>query len=340
MAKSTASGGAPTNYDLRTQAGAHAAMQALSTHLLAVGLTSNTFTGRYDVAGSSSQMPTVLGNASPWMAFDFSDAAQATYPITVAFRFLYQSSFSSAAATAAYRPQFRVSEGVASGTGDPLGRYVLYDSNAVGGSPSASGDSFKFYVQTSKGDFVRYSGDALTLIVAANGASNPSNGGGPCSLFDLHIERMRDATTGAVQAGFAGLTQPPRLGNSGGHYPVMTADAGQSAERLPLCFVNLSTPLTPIIYNSHLRAGGANCLLDGTTAVVAPIYYRDANGHFSALKKLFTVPTASIPDTLATYTLDFSGGETLYLAHRPGGSNGLDAVASYSGETTLLYEWE
>lgn len=118
MAISTTAGN-PVQYNMRTAEGAHAAMLALHAHLLKVGLSRTTTGTDYDVDGTSSQIPTTRFGTSAWLAYNFTDAAQSTFPITVWFRVVLGQSGVQNVGYESYIFQYRISEGQSSGT--PLG---------------------------------------------------------------------------------------------------------------------------------------------------------------------------------------------------------------------------
>lgn len=310
------------NYDVATAAGAHAIMQAIHTYMVGVGLTKANWTGTYDgdVTGTSAQAPTTNGGTSAWQAFNFSDSAQATYPITVWFRLIYGNFVNSGTGLYRYVVQVRVSEGV-DGSGNALGRVVNRTPSTYGYS---SGVDYAITFNTSAGDFARYDGDSLTFILGNSGV-HQTNDGIRWGAVELHLERRYDVVTDLVGAGFSGL-----IAEHVGTSALLGNNRGQAASAM-FTTLDASTSLTSQTHAN--RPGGATLTdYDNTAAVVTPIYCYDPNQRVATYRKMFTIPQAMVTNG-AVITLNFSGSEKKYLAFK---STGTSLTATYA----ILFEWE
>lgn len=309
---------------------AHSVMVELNARLTAVGLTRATFTGSYDPAGSSSQMPSVAG-VSAWMAFNFTDSLQSSYPVTVWFAMQYRNAMDTSALT--YMPQFRISEGV-DGSGNALGRVHEFIHTGLAYTPNAT---YRYFVYGSLGSFVRYSGDALTLLLYANGYRATSIV--PCfSMLELHIERTYSVSTGNAEAGFVALAQgmpasPTSTSYLNAGWP--TAGGTLAGAVLPTAFSDIyaSSPLQ-VTFTNHARAGGNFLKLESTVPIVMPVYYHDSAGKVNTFKKMFTIQAPSITNC-SPVTLDFSGAEVKYLPYHTSNK----AMLNTDG-LAFLFEWE
>lgn len=308
-----------------------------------IGLTPASFTGAYDPDGSDTQMSTTLDAQSAWMAFNFTDAAQATNPITVWFSFIRRQAHTNN--ILGFLPCFRISEGV-DGSGNPLGRYLQNIPSSVNYVNNQTSDTYALRLRTSSGDFFRYAGDSLTVLVGAvgfytihDGHTAPDAG----SIFELHIERMRSAVDGSVQPGFVGLVQPIRQApsaNFSSFFPAGTNCLYRSyIPSTPLCFANINNLTTPVGVGHQSRAGAIVGESDYSTPVVAPIYYADATGRLNTMQRLFTIPRASLTN-LTTIALDFTGSEETYLTYWTGASGVYTGDLGQTSALALLIEWE
>lgn len=323
--------GAPYNYSLDSQAGAHAFMQALNTRLLAVGLIRATTGSDYDVNGAATQMPTTALATSAWMAYDFTDAVQSTFPITVWFRMVYGYTCSTASTSLRYVVQYRVSEGQSSGAalGADLQCYTGVGTTAAGGA--AYGTTYA----NSIGDFVRYDGNSLTVIMGANGITAAYNSHNS-SLLELHIERRYSVSTGLVGRGFTGWVPACDPGVSS---PAQYAAGGYSFAG----GTNPSLRTTPYVSSNeganifyteaYMRSTSTALLTSSGAALAAPVLFMDPAHRPTPAMKLFTVPIASFTQGIV-YTMDFLGDERPYLIYRPYSTSLKASVLAYA------IEWE
>ena len=342
----------PAGYALNTNAGGHAFMVDVDTMLVAAGLSRATFTGSYDPAGASSQLSYTLGSHSPWLAYNFSDADQATYPITVWVSVKCVLAGNAAGigyGNAVHTPCFRVSEGV-DGSGTALGRVVenivVSDGSVTNSSPPD--ECVMLRSAFSAGSFCRYDADTLTLIFGANGmrmgGSNSGYQAGPYSALELHIERRRSPIDGAVQSGYAGMVQPLRSGPGpmfSSRMPGSIADS--TITNTPVVFVRLESSPPFVSVGNHSRSGGVATTSDVGTPIVAPIYYQSSDGHPASLARMFTIPLVSGASTGQIMSLDFSGTLRPYLYHAlPGSYVSSTAPPLYHQSPALgfLFEWE
>jgi len=318
------------NYDLSTASGAHDFFVALDGHLTAVGLTQGTTGADYNVAGTSSQMPTVALSTSPWLVYDFTDTANATHPITVWFRMVYGYTTSSDSSVLRYVLQYRVSEGQSSGTA--LGNDLqCYDGIA---SPVDSGNSYSTSYTGALGDFVRYDGNSLTVIMGAGGVYSNYNSH-RTSLCEMHIERRYTVATGLVGAGFTGfvppsavnVSSPPQYATGGYSFP---GSANPNAKATP--YVSSGAP-NVFFASAETRPTTTPLLVAAGAAVVAPVFFMDPAHRPTPAMKMFTVPLASFTQGSVT-TMDFSGVSKPYLIYQPYSTN------IKSGPLAFAIEWE
>lgn len=341
----------PTNYTHQTRAGGHAIMVAVDTMLKALGLTPVAFTGAYDPAGANTQLPDTSGGQSAWMAYDFSDTAQATHPITLSVALRYQRAGNSAGVSYGnhvYLPCFCVSEGVDS-VGAPLGRYVQNIPRDAGGVMNTSYTDDCFRIRASVGDFGRYTGDSLTFFFGTNGMSFPGStlySSAISSAFELHIERRRSAVDGTIQSGFTGLVQPVRPAPSGsfaGYFPAgANAFLSSYVPSTPLTFARLDSSPGYLTVSGAMRSGGGLVLNDAGAPIVAPVFYRDADGKPTSMRGMFTIPVVAGATDGEILSLDFSGALKPYLYRTfPGSYFTAGSPAEY-GHPPLaaLFEWE
>lgn len=335
----------PINYDTREQAGAHAMMVAIHDYLIAVGLTLETVTGMYDVEGSDTQNPMTIFDVSPWLHFSFTDEHQGDHPITVSFamRRLPHSNNTPGYARAVFLPVFRVSEGVDLSTGDPLGRYVecmtyfnqLHNNNNT--------DIYRYYPRDSKGDFARYTGDSLTLIMVADGARVDVSGYPSSSMVELHIERVYSASTGHVQSGFAGIVQPTRAAVESsfmyGFWP-STAGANNNHSSTPTCFADINGGISKTTIANIGRAGGGFLTHRNGTPIVAPVYYKDDGGNPNTFRRLFTISKGAIAGNVTPIALDFTGTEKPYLPYFTQAGLTFNGDGLMNPPLAFLFEWE
>lgn len=323
--------GAPYNYSLDTQAGAHAFMQALNTRLLAVGLSRATTGTDYDVNGAATQMPTTALATSAWMAYDFTDSAQSTFPITVWFRMVYGYTCSTASTSLRYVVQYRITEGQTSGVAAGADLQCYTGVSATAGGATAYNTGYTGSI----GDFVRYDGNSLTVIMGANGIVVAYNSHAS-SLLELHIERRYSVSTGLVGRGFTGwvpvcdpAVSSPTQYTVGGY-----SFAGSTSP------VNRATPYvssgvsTNLFYTEAYARSTSTALLNSSgAALAAPVMFMDPTHRPTPAMKLFTVPLASFTQG-NVYTMDFLGDERPYLVYRPYSTSICASVLAYA------IEWE
>ena len=338
-----------TQYNHQTAGPAHDIMVAVDDMLQSAGMTPAVFTGSYDPTGSSSQMVASSGVVSPWMAYNFPDAAQSTHPITVWVALEYQRAGNSASVgdgNYAFLPCFRISEGV-DGSGTPLGRVVENIPGDAGGVMNTANVDDCFRIRSSIGSFCRYADGALSFFFGVNGMKFSGSTYTPVSsAFDLHIERRRSAADGTIQSGYVALAQPIRLAPSSQfseYFPAGTNGLQPTqVVNTPLAFTRLdSSPLYTSVGN-HVRSGAGMVLNESTTPIVAPVFYRDADGKPTSFQKMFTIPLVTGATDGEIFTLDFSGTERPYL-YRTFPSTYFSAGSS-SGlahpPLAALFEWE
>ena len=312
MAVSTAPSG--TNYNMATAAGAHAFFLALHNHMVAVGLTQGTTGSDYNVAGTDAQMPTVVLSTSPWLVYDFTDAANATYPITVWFRMVYGYTISTDAGKLRYVLQYRVSEGQSGGValGDDLQCYT-----GIGSPAGGSSTSYNTTYSGSIGDFVRYDGNSLTVILGGGGISVSYNSHNS-SLCEFHLERRYTVSTGLVAAGFTGwLPYADPAVDSPTQYQANGIVYGGAVNPDTRATVYASSAVAHLLYTeAHIRPTTASLLVSAGAALAAPVYFMGASNVPTPAMKLFTVPLASFLQG-RVYTMDFTGVPKQYLIFRP-----------------------
>lgn len=293
-----------------TAAGIHVYMQALRAHLLAVGLEELPIPNAYDASenGSAEQVPidpSMSNQYSAWMHFAFTDDQQSAHPLVVSFSaargaFFRSSSSGGDFSDPRYLIRVRVSQGVGD-SGAALGASLTLNttgSTATGSTTSISNIS-------GLGDFVRYTGDSLTVFLALNGVTN---GSGIRSAVQLHLERTEGGGFAALgcTAGSSSATQTIHYALGGGVFSSLSLQA---------------------------RAGGLLGYYDSGAAVVAPIFAQTFMGRIMPLKRVFTVPDA-IAAAGSMLELDFSGEPRNYLLVGGG------SVSPYESGTAWLYEWE
>lgn len=173
---------------------AHAVMVALRSRLLEVGLEELDIPGSYDASeeGSSSQIPdgpitTSTNLYSERMHFAFTDSLQSQHPLVISFRmvlgpFFSVSSSGGFATNPRYMAEIRISKGV-DDDGSPLG--ATFISRLASASSNAS--SYALSNSSGSGDFVRYTGDSLTVFI---GLDQVTNTAGKRSLVQIHVERI------------------------------------------------------------------------------------------------------------------------------------------------------
>lgn len=323
----------PVNYQMRTKLGAHQFMLALHDHLTKVGL-ARTLTGDdYDVDGDETQLSdAAFGDVSNWLAYNFTDGAQSMYPITVWFRLVWAVPTTSASAPNApyFCPQYRISEGVSSGL--PLGaNFEMFSS----GPPNYSG-ALTTNFTGSLGDYVRYDGNSLTVLMAPYGiVSSYNNYRG--ALIDLHIERRYRPSDGAVGRGVIAWAQPgsPHLDAPPQYAAAFGAMWAATTNPLQRAMLTLSTAEgnNLFIRDPHTRCDEAILNNSGGSATVAPIVALDHEGSPTVFGKFFTAPANAFTN-LRTTQLDFTGELKTYLAYRPA------TCTVGASNFTFLIEWE
>lgn len=329
MAISTLS--SPVNYNMATQLGAHTAMLALHGHLSKIGL-SRVMTGDdYDLGGDETQISTTYLATTSWLAYNFTDAEQSNYPITVWFRIVRGRFGGNTAGSETYAFQYRVSEGVSAGA--PLGaNFETFDGIA---STPGGGTTYASSYSGSWGDYFRYDGNSLTIIMAANGWYNAYNSY-RSSLLEMHIERRYSILDGSVGRGFCGwfspggptIAPPPQWATGGISYG---GNANTTARAT--AYVSSSDTNNIFFTDAYSRPTTASLTTTGGAAVVMPVMFLDQNTKPTTAMKLFTAPLASFTH-LSVVTLDFSGEDKKYFVYRP--------VTSDIGASIFAYliEWE
>lgn len=288
----------------------HASMKSIRDYLASVGLTQLAVSGGYDVNGSSSQIPSVAPGTSAWMAFEFSDADQAEHPIVVVIRAVRWSNNS----VPVYSYQYGVADGIQDGS-TLLGRASLSSPPASGGLTATA---WNLRNDTNLGDFVRYSGDALTLLIANKYRSNN------VTVFHagivMHVERMR-RKDGSVENGWSCLLDKD-------NYVISASYSSLACEFTE----GVGTFTDPTLSN---RIAGARSAYDGGVPVVAPIYYvSEADQAALPLRKAFSIPAAVVTNG-GFIRLDFDGEEKPYLAFA-----GMRQYIAGSATYGVIFEWE
>lgn len=319
----------PVSYNLNTALGAHQAMLALHGHLMKVGLSRATTGTDYDVLGDETQIPTTLFDTSGWLAYNFTDAAQSDFPITVWFRIIRSYWAGSATGSQAWGFQVRVSEGQAGGA--PLGANLEIFDGVSNNNPS-NGNTYPQYFYGSQGDFVRYSENALTVLFGLGMWSNAFGYG--CALVELHIERRYSAVDGSVGRGFCGWFAPGGPGQTG--FP-MWAYSGATYPPDPglrgSCIVSSGDSTNIFMVDTWTRPTTPQLMLSAGAAVVMPVLFLDQDTRPVAAGKMFTAPYSAFTQRQAT-SLDFSGATKKYFPHRPQSGN------IRGSSFTYLFEWE
>ena len=319
----------PVSYNMNTQLGAHQAMLALHGHLSKVGLSRATTGSDYNVVGDETQIPTTLFATSGWLAYNFTDAAQGSFPLTVWFRIIRSYWGGSAVGSQAWGFQVRVSEGQSGGA--PLGANLENFDGVSNNAPGATGN----YPQTfagSDGDFVRYSGNALTVLFGLGMWSNVYGHGS--ALVELHIERRYSAVDGAVGRGFCGWFAPGGPGQTG--FPMWAysgvtydPDPGQRGSYI----VSSGDSANIFMVDTWVRPTTPQLVLSAGAAVVMPVLFLDQDTRPVAAGKMFTAPYSAFVQR-QPISLDFSGATKKYFPHRPR-SGGIRGTSF-----TYLFEWE
>lgn len=319
----------PINYNIVGALGAHNFMLALHAHMEKVGLSRVSTGADYNVAGDETQLTATDGAYSGWLAYNFTDPAQSAYPITIWIRLQYGWYGSQHTSSRTFCVQVRVSEGVSIG-GAPLGANLEAFCNNLTALAANNPPQFN----TSLGDYVRYSGDALTLIMGMNGFK-VGFGSARGSLIELHIERRYSVTTFEVQRGFSGWVQtppgcvaPPQW-VAGGISWSETAQIGGAVTS----YVSSTEAGHWFFTRAYERPTHALLRENAGAGVVAPIHTLDGLGRTTTFGKLFTAPKSLFPSG-GIFTLDFAGQERPYLACNP------SSTEMYSSLFCHLFEWE
>ena len=318
-------------YNMNTALGAHQAMLALHAHLTKVGLSRATTGADYNVAGDETQIPTTYPNVSNWLAYHFTDPAQSSFPITVWFRIVRGKWSGSTSSSEAYGFQSRISEGLFGGA--PLGA-VLENFDGVANNTGGGTSPYPSTYSNSNGDFIRYSGSALTILFGVyqwQHSFGPGN-----TLIEMHLERRYSVVDGAVGRGFCGWFSTGGPGQSG---MPMWASAGVSLSAHPqsrsLYFVSSSDVTNIFMADAYARCVASPLILTGGAAVVAPVPFLDQNARPTVASKLFTA-ARSVFTQRQPVTLDFSGTDKVYLPYNPGPNpNNV-----FPSSLTFLFEWE
>lgn len=273
----------------------HNAMGTISDYFAAVGLQPVVLASTYKLAGPTSQIPTSTSTpASPWLIWTFTDDYQDVLPIYVGIRCVVNRWGS----TQAWGFQLAVSDAIDEAGATFTGRTVTTADPVNTASTSSSimwGVSLNMQ---NKGDFVRYTGDSLSVLIGVDSRDN-----GNSQLFRpvtmMHVERMRDKS-GAVEPGFHAVADD---------YPY-PASSGST-----LAAVHSTEPGAVRRSNqAPCRAGAADGLYENGVPVVAPVFgWSSRTMGIVPLKRLFSVPTAPFPGGGSMLRLDFSGMEKPYL---------------------------
>lgn len=321
----------PVNYNLNTALGAHNLMLAIHSHMTKVGL-SRVMTGTdYNLAGDETQLSSTFGDTSGWLAYNFTDAAQSNYPLTIWFRIVRGQWLTSATSGALWGPQYRVTEGISGGA--PLGaNFENYDGvNGVGTSAA--------YVHTfsgSLGDFVRYDGNSLTVLIGLHGWYASYSGTPRTSIIELHMERRYSAINGELGGGWCGWFSP---GGPGQPPPPHWVTGGVNWASLndpktrPVTYVSSQNGANIFFRDGQARSTSPPLLTTGGAAVIAPVMFLDQASRPTLAAKVFTGPYSVLPNLSVTY-MDFTGVDKKYLAYRPQDNTMADGAISF------LFEWE
>lgn len=321
----------PVNYNMTTQLGAHQAMLALHAHMTKIGLTQATTGSDYNLAGDETQISTSLATPTGWLAYNFTDAPQSSYPITVWFRLVRGRFGGNTVGSETYCFQYRVSEGLSSGA--PLGAN-LETFDGLGSQPGGANTYAQTYT-TSMGDYFRYDGNSLTILMAVNGWNSGYNQY-RASLLEMHIERRYSIVDGSVGRGFCGwfaqggptISSPPQWVTGG----ISNAYSSDTKLRVT-AYVSSSDGNNIFFTDAYARPSTSVLISTGGSAVVAPVFFLDQDTKPTVAAKLFTAPYANFTQ-MQVVSLDFSGATKKYFAYRPITSNLANSVFTY------LIEWE
>ncbi|THJ36162.1 hypothetical protein E8K88_02540 [Lampropedia aestuarii] len=279
-----------------TQSVTHAAMKGMHDYLLAIGLSSFAHANRYDVDGDVSQAPPSSSNppwASKWMFYSFTDSLQSESPIFVGFRI--EKTFQiSAPATTFYTIGWAVCDRI-SDAGEPSGRAL-----STIASTSSTGLSHSTIYEDHAGDYLRYTGDSLTVSIGASFIRQTSAAGQvfykSCSFF--HVERQRK-NDGALSDGFAIVADLNAPGVAGTDVTVFATNSSDYSTSPTWAY----------------RSGGTAKKTSGLVPIVAPIYYPvSGTGEGAVFRRIFTVQLGH-SDIYSDVVLDFSGVDKLYLSY-------------------------
>lgn len=299
-------------------------MQALHGYMLEVGLDQVPLANGYDVEGDESQIPEAHNSASPWMAFAFSDPAQSTHPIYISFRIMCGSIGTTRTDTNYWRrfPQYRVSTDIDPDTGAASENVLL--SPGVGGSSYNYGNSFNN--SANKGDFIRYTGDALTILFGV-GAMRSSYLGDR-DLILLHVERQQQK-----DGSF-----------SGGPAIVM--------HRAPFTTYNSSEMIATIYWgvdgsglegskDTAKRVGDGLAYYRRGVASIAPIFYKSHDrDELLPFRYMFSAPFAPLHGQ-GLVTLNFEGAEKQYVrAFHEFGTDGAAQFRIGYIDQCALFSWD
>mgnify|MGYP001773919538 CR=1 FL=1 len=283
--------------DIETASGAHAMMVNLRSYLLAAGLTEVAITDGYDASetGSADQLVLNVSDYASWMVFTFSDEANQQFPIYVSFRVTRQAVGSSSNSYARYLIQSRVSTDINAETGAASANVAL---SSVTGNYSSS-SNYAYYNAPNLGDFIRYTGDALTVVFGA-GAATSQNLGKRDAIVYLHVERQ-------VQLDGTYTGGPAILINSNPFY-----SAGYGSSILNPAWSNGGDCLVSGRAFSE-RTGGVAALFTHGIPIVAPVFYKSASrDELVPFRYLFSIPAAPVLGA-GLIRLDFQGEEKQYL---------------------------
>ncbi|THG87106.1 hypothetical protein E5198_00915 [Pseudomonas sp. A-1] len=288
----------------------HASMKSIRDYLVSVGLAQLAVSGGYDVSGSSSQVPTASGGVSAWMAFAFTDADQAAFPIVIVIRIgrWTLNGYS------VYGYQYGVADGIQDGT-------TLIGRSSLSSTPASGGTAYhQWYINVAGnlGDFVRYSGDTLTLLVC----HKYRNVSGPLfhSGIVMHVERMR-RKDGSVESGWACILDRDNY------------SANSGTTNLTVEFTEGTGVYTDAALSN--RIAGPRSAYDGGVPVVAPIcYVSELDQAAVPFRKAFSIAAAVVTNG-GFIRLDFSGEEKPYLAFA-----GMKQHIAGSPTYGVIFEWE
>jgi len=316
--------------DIETASGGHVMMQSLHRYMTQVGLTEIAITDRYDGSadGLVEQSPTVSPTKTPWMVFGFSDTAQADSPIFISFRLCFggMGNERTGGSYSNYDSRFiqiRISTDLDESSGGAATN-IIYSAGFSG-----FGSYNNFDNDGSLGDFIRYTGDSLTVFFGIRSVYESSVG--KRSLLSFHIERQK-SVDGSLSSGPAIIidTTPWSYKVNSNHYNnfVYYDESGQDLAKSR----SIAT-----------RVGDSLAYYQNGVPVVAPIFYKSTlRDELIPFRYAFAIPAATLVSS-GFVLLDFEGEEKRYVHGSLVGDEGSYYFQQFRvgySDQAVLFSWD